>query len=61
MFSEEEILQIQDEENEGCGYCIDRRHRKEIELFFLDAANNMRVCHYCPWCGRPYNEKEDNY
>ena len=26
------------------------------ELYFLDAANNMRVCTYCPSCGRKFDE-----
>jgi len=42
----------------GCGFCWDRRKKKNKELFFLDAANNMRVCNYCPSCGRKYNEEE---
>ena len=40
-------------ENEiGCGFCRDKRKNKDIELYFLDRANNMRVCSYCPSCGR---------
>jgi hypothetical protein len=31
--------------------------KNEKELFFLDAANNMRICNYCPSCGRKYNEE----
>jgi hypothetical protein len=42
----------------GCGFCWDRRKKKNKELFFLDAANNMRVCNYCPSCGRKYSEEE---
>jgi hypothetical protein len=45
------------EEEFGCGFCWDRRKKKEKELFFLDAANNMRICNYCPSCGRKYNEE----
>lgn len=42
-----------------CGFCWDKRKHKSIELFFLDRANNMRICEYCPVCGRKLN-KEDN-
>lgn len=38
----------------GCGFCWDKRGNKEKELFFLDAANNMRVCVFCPYCGRKF-------
>lgn len=40
------------EEEFGCGFCWDKRKQKEKELFFLDVANNMRPCTYCPSCGR---------
>lgn len=40
----------------GCGFCWDKRKKKDKELFFIDAANNMRVCNYCPYCGRKYEE-----
>lgn len=40
----------------GCGFCYDSRKKKDIELFFIDKANNMRVCEFCPSCGRPYNK-----
>lgn len=36
----------------GCGFCRDKRKNKDIELYFLDRANNMRPCSYCPSCGR---------
>ena len=36
----------------GCGFCRDKRKNKDIELYFLDRANNMRPCFYCPSCGR---------
>ena len=42
----------------GCGFCWDKKKKRDKELFFLDAANNMRVCHYCPSCGRKYSEQE---
>jgi len=47
-----------EEEEFGCGFCWDKKRKKEKELFFLDAANNMRVCSYCPSCGRKYSEEE---
>lgn len=40
----------------GCGFCWDRKKKRSKELFFLDAANNMRVCNFCPYCGRSYEE-----
>lgn len=52
----EETQQPIEEVEIGCGYCWDRKKKKEKELFFLDAANNMRVCNYCPYCGRKYEE-----
>ena len=42
------------EEEFGCKFCYDRRKKKDKELFFLDHANNMRVCLFCPYCGREY-------
>lgn len=54
----EEMLtpQIRQEVEFGCGFCWDKKKQKNKELFFLDAANNMRVCNYCPYCGRKYEE-----
>ena len=40
-----------------CGYCWDRRKKRNVELFFLDRANNMRPCVYCPICGRKYEQE----
>lgn len=41
----------------GCSYCWDSRKKKEKNvLWFLDAANNLRECDYCPKCGRKYGE-----
>ena len=62
FYSEESYLQsqgLQEEETTnkeefGCGFCWDKRRNKSKELFFLDAANNMRVCAFCPSCGRKY-------
>ena len=42
----------------GCGFCWDKKRKKDKELFFLDNANNMRVCNFCPSCGRKYSEVE---
>ena len=52
----EEPAKVEIIEEIGCGYCWDRKRKKEKELFFLDAANNMRPCLYCPYCGRQYEE-----
>lgn len=43
-------------EDFGCGFCWDKKRNKNKELFFLDNANNMRICTYCPNCGRMYSE-----
>lgn len=41
----------------GCFYCYDNKRKKEKEqLYFLDAANNLKVCECCPICGRKYGE-----
>ena len=42
------------EAQEGCSYCWDDRKKKSKEIFYFDAANNMRVSEYCPACGRKY-------
>ena len=60
-YSEEEYYETQEGkkpqivEEFGCGFCWDKKRNKEKELFFLDNANNMRVCLYCPSCGRKYS------
>lgn len=38
----------------GCGFCWNAKRNQSKELYFLDAANNMRVCLFCPYCGRKY-------
>ena len=43
----------------GCGFCWDKKKNESKELFFLDNANNMRLCTFCPNCGRKY--EEDSY
>lgn len=55
----EEMLSPTDKITEiefGCGFCWDKKKKQDKELFFLDAANNMRICNYCPYCGRKYEE-----
>lgn len=37
---------------EHCGFCYDEKAHKNIELYYIDRANNMRPCVYCPACGR---------
>lgn len=50
--TETEETTIVNEIEIGCGFCRDKRKNKDIELYFLDRANNMRPCSYCPSCGR---------
>lgn len=38
----------------GCKFCWDEKRKQEKQLMFFDQANNLRVCNYCPWCGRAY-------
>ena len=52
----EEYPQPVIEKEFGCGFCWDKRKLRTKELFFLDAANNMRQCYYCPNCGRALQE-----
>ena len=41
----------------GCFYCYDnKKHREKEQLYFFDAANNLKTCEYCPKCGRKYGE-----
>ena len=42
------------ESSEGCAYCWDDKRKRAKEIFFFDAANNMRCAEYCPMCGRKY-------
>lgn len=45
----------------GCFYCYDnKKHKEKEELYFFDAANNLKVCDYCPKCGRKYGEVKAN-
>ena len=45
----------------GCFYCHDnKKHKEKEELYFFDAANNLRQCDYCPKCGRKYGEVSVN-
>jgi len=53
VYSSEPEQQVNEIEIEiGCGFCHDKRKNKDIELYFLDRASNMRPCTYCPSCGR---------
>lgn len=52
VYSTETEKTTTDEIEIGCGFCRDKRKNKDIELYFLDRANNMRPCSYCPSCGR---------
>lgn len=38
----------------GCEFCWDNHRKQDIELYFFDRANNLRLCNYCPVCGRTY-------
>lgn len=42
------------EQEFGCGFCYDNRTKKDIEIYFFDRANNMRISTYCPSCGRKF-------
>lgn len=53
-YGERPIISV--EPDFGCGFCWDKKKQKTKELYFLDAANNMRVCTYCPSCGRKFDE-----
>lgn len=54
-YLEDNYTPIKEQEEEfGCGFCWDKKRCKDKELFFLDKANNMRVCSFCPNCGRKF-------
>lgn len=53
----EEVEAELQEEEQFCDYCWDRKKQKDKELFFLDKANNLRICHFCPNCGRAYKNE----
>lgn len=57
-YASQQSTPVETDEEFGCGFCWDKRKQKSKELFFLDAANNMRICKYCPSCGREYSEEE---
>jgi hypothetical protein len=42
------------ENSSGCAFCWDDKRKRSKEIFFFDAANNMRISEYCPNCGRKY-------
>lgn len=52
----EEKVSTQSEE-EYCDFCWDRKKKRDKELFFLDKANNLRICSFCPNCGRAYTSE----
>lgn len=51
-YMEEEPVVWREEQEFGCPYCFDNKAKKEIDIYFFDRANNMRLCSYCPACGR---------
>lgn len=58
-YDEEKPIETPIETEYGCKFCWDRRTKKEKELFFFDAANNLRPCYFCPNCGRQYMAEEE--
>ena len=50
----EEEVQLKEE---YCDFCWDRKKKRDKELFFLDKANNLRICSFCPHCGRAYTSE----
>lgn len=55
-YTDERIEQPEVNTEPECGFCWDKRKKKDIELYFFDRANNMRPCAYCPICGRKYED-----
>jgi len=51
---EETTEEVVTTEEYGCPFCWDKRTRRERELSYFDHANNLRICRYCPNCGRKY-------
>lgn len=56
-YYQSEILQEPAPVDFGCGFCWDKKKQCPKELYFLDRANNMRLCKYCPSCGRKLEEE----
>ena len=57
-YEEEEMTSnVVEAEEEYCDFCWDRKKKKDKELFFFDTANNLRICLYCPNCGRAYKNE----
>ena len=42
----------------GCQFCWDNKTKKDIDIYFFDRANNMRLSIYCPYCGRNLSKEE---
>lgn len=55
--AEEETPVAQLQEEQYCDFCWDRKKKRDKELFFLDKANNLRICSFCPNCGRAYTSE----
>ncbi len=57
-YEEEYEEEVQEEETTPlaplCPYCIDKKTKKEIPIWYMDKANNLRISAYCPACGRKY-------
>ena len=45
-------------EEYGCPFCWDKKKQQEKELYFFDHKSNLRLCYFCPNCGRKYQEVE---
>lgn len=56
-YEEQQEQEMPVEDEYGCAFCWDKKKDKEIELYFFDRANNLRVSRFCPNCGRKYLEE----
>ena len=50
--SSNEVITTQEEY--GCPFCWDKKKQQEKELYFFDHKSNLRLCYFCPNCGRKY-------
>ncbi len=55
-YEENFTQEVEAEEEYGCAFCWDKKKNREIEIYFFDRANNLRLCRFCPNCGREYLE-----